>query len=156
MSTWRPCPTRSIGRAAGGLRSRSTTSPPALPIQSSATMLAPIAEEPPAAAEAEIQPEAAEAPAEPAIEVPVQATPPEQPAAEAAPEQQPAAEATAETSAEAAPADATAAPETPAVPELIEVWRPGGRSEERRPRHDRNRHRHHGRQDGAQPAAAAG
>ena len=51
-----------------------------------------------------------------------------------------------------------AAPETPAEPELIEVWRPGGRSEERRPpRHDRNRHRrgqHAGAQDGAQPAAA--
>jgi len=53
-----------------------------------------------------------------------------------------------------------AAPETPAVPELIEVWRPGGRSEERRPqRHDRNRPRHQGRQErapeGAQPAVAA-
>ena len=35
-----------------------------------------------------------------------------------------------------------------AAPELIEVWRPGGRSEERRPRPDRNRHRH---QDRAQP-----
>lgn len=54
-----------------------------------------------------------------------------------------------------------AAPETPAVPELIEVWRPGGRSDERRPRHDRNRHRHQGNQhqgnreatpDGAQAA----
>ena len=59
---------------------------------------------------------------------------------------------------EAAAADGAAAPETPAEPELIEVWRPGGRSEERRPpRHDRNRHRrgqHAGAQDGAQPAAA--
>ena len=39
-----------------------------------------------------------------------------------------------------------------AAPELVEVWRPGGRSEERRPRHDRNRHRHHDRPaEGAQP-----
>ena len=32
--------------------------------------------------------------------------------------------------------------------ELIEVWRPGGRSEERRPHHDRNRQRHHARPAG--------
>ena len=64
---------------------------------------------------------------------------------------------------EAAPADATvteaaleAAPE-PAIPELVEVWRPGGRSEERRPRHDRNRHRRPNNQpDAAQPQAASG
>jgi hypothetical protein len=41
--------------------------------------------------------------------------------------------------------------------ELIEVWRPGGRSDERRPRHDRNRHRHQrASREGAAPAAAAG
>jgi ATP-dependent RNA helicase SUPV3L1/SUV3 len=62
----------------------------------------------------------------------------------------------------AAPGEAAAAaPDAaPATPELIEVWRPGGRSEERRPRHDRNRHqRHQGNQPAAQdgaPAAAAG
>jgi ATP-dependent RNA helicase SUPV3L1/SUV3 len=43
---------------------------------------------------------------------------------------------------------------------MVEVWRPGGRSEERRPRHDRSRHRHQGGQDrpqeGAQPVAATG
>ena len=40
---------------------------------------------------------------------------------------------------------------------LIEVWRPGGRSDERRPHQDRNRQRHQGRPQGdAQPAAAAG
>jgi ATP-dependent RNA helicase SUPV3L1/SUV3 len=57
-----------------------------------------------------------------------------------------------------ADADATAAaPEAAAVPELVEVWRPGGRSEERRPRYDRNRQRHHERPgEGAAPAAAAG
>jgi ATP-dependent RNA helicase SUPV3L1/SUV3 len=43
---------------------------------------------------------------------------------------------------------------------MVEVWRPGGRSEERRPRHDRSRHRpsDRGHQDsaveGAPPAAA--
>jgi ATP-dependent RNA helicase SUPV3L1/SUV3 len=51
-------------------------------------------------------------------------------------------------------ADAT---EAVAAPELVEVWRPGGRSEERRPRHDRNRPRHHARpQEGAAPVAATG
>jgi ATP-dependent RNA helicase SUPV3L1/SUV3 len=40
---------------------------------------------------------------------------------------------------------------------MVEVWRPGGRSEERRPRHDRNRHRHQDRAaEGTQPVAAAG
>jgi ATP-dependent RNA helicase SUPV3L1/SUV3 len=55
--------------------------------------------------------------------------------------------------------DATAAAAAPeaAAPELVEVWRPGGRSEERRPRHDRNRHRPQDRAAaGASPAAAAG
>ena len=49
-----------------------------------------------------------------------------------------------------------AAPHAVAAPEMVEVWRPGGRSEERRPRHDRNRHRHQDRPvEGAQPVAAA-
>jgi ATP-dependent RNA helicase SUPV3L1/SUV3 len=48
-----------------------------------------------------------------------------------------------------------APPEVAAAPELVEVWRPGGRSEDRRPRHDRNRHRPQARpQEGAQPAPA--
>ena len=42
---------------------------------------------------------------------------------------------------------------------MVAVWRPGGRSEERRPRHDRSGHRRHGHQDrpqeGVQPAAVA-
>ncbi len=46
--------------------------------------------------------------------------------------------------------------EAPAEPVLIEVWRPGGRSDERRPHHDRNRQRHQGRQQEGAPAAAAG
>ena len=60
---------------------------------------------------------------------------------------------------EVAPSEATVAEAAPeaATPELVEVWRPGGRSDERRPRHDRNRHRHRGhQQDGAQPQAASG
>jgi ATP-dependent RNA helicase SUPV3L1/SUV3 len=53
-------------------------------------------------------------------------------------------------SVEAAPV-AAETPAAPAEPELIEVWRPGGRSDERRPpRHDRNRPRRHDR-----PAANA-
>ena len=63
----------------------------------------------------------------------------------------------------AAPArkpSAEAEPETksepPAEPALVEVWRPGGRSEERRPHHDRNRQRHHARPAEGAPAAAAG
>jgi len=83
-------------------------------------------------------------------------------AAEAAeaPQDQVAAEATSEPVAagDIAPADAdAAAPEAVAAPEMVEVWRPGGRSEERRPRHDRNRHRHQDRAlESAAPAGAAG
>ena len=51
----------------------------------------------------------------------------------------------------------SAAPAVAAAPELVEVWRPGGRSDERRPRHDRNRHRHQNKPaEGAQPVAAEG
>jgi ATP-dependent RNA helicase SUPV3L1/SUV3 len=86
-----------------------------------------------------------------------------------APQEAAAADATAPTAPEQAPADAgaavDAAPAVAAVPELVEVWRPGGRSEERRPRHDRSRHRHQDRpqvrpevrpQEGAQPVAVEG
>ncbi|HEX3116360.1 MAG TPA: helicase-related protein [Bradyrhizobium sp.] len=53
-----------------------------------------------------------------------------------------------------ADATAVAAPDT--APEMVEVWRPGGRSDERRPRHDRNRHRRQDRPaEGASPVAAA-
>jgi ATP-dependent RNA helicase SUPV3L1/SUV3 len=61
------------------------------------------------------------------------------------------------TPSEAAPAEAGApVAAVSAEPELVEVWRPGGRSDERRsPRHDRNRHRRHQRSaDSTQPAAA--
>jgi ATP-dependent RNA helicase SUPV3L1/SUV3 len=106
-------------------------------------------------APAEAQPEAA-APAEASAET-------TEPQATEAPQEQIVAEPPVETVAgeAAAPADPAAAtekaaPEAAVTPELVEVWRPGGRSEERRPRHDRNRHRHQGHQEGAQPAAAAG
>jgi ATP-dependent RNA helicase SUPV3L1/SUV3 len=94
----------------------------------------------------------------------------EAPASETPVSEPPQVEATAETTTEsaavgdAAPADVSAAgatgPDAVAAPEMVDVWRPGGRSEERRPRHDRSRHRHQGNpdrpQEGAQPVAAAG
>lgn len=54
----------------------------------------------------------------------------------------------------AAPVEAAA---TPAEPELIEVWRPGGRHEDRKPRHERHRHQRHNNQRpqaGAEAGAA--
>jgi ATP-dependent RNA helicase SUPV3L1/SUV3 len=96
----------------------------------------------------------------PAEVAPAEATPVEAAQAEAA-QDQAGAETTTETTAEghSPPVDAVtaAAPEAVAAPELIEVWRPGGRSDERRPRHDRSRHRHqdHRPREGAAPAAAA-
>jgi ATP-dependent RNA helicase SUPV3L1/SUV3 len=64
-------------------------------------------------------------------------------------------EASAETAgpSDAAPVEAAA---TSSEPELVEVWRPGGRSDERRPqRHDRHRNRRPERAaEGGQPAAA--
>jgi ATP-dependent RNA helicase SUPV3L1/SUV3 len=79
-------------------------------------------------------------------------------AAEAAPVEAVAAEAGAETALPGTPVEAgDAAPAVTAAPELVEVWRPGGRSEERRPRQDRNRHRHANKPpEGAQPVAAEG
>ncbi|WGR94385.1 helicase [Bradyrhizobium sp. ISRA443] len=109
----------------------------------------------PAAAEA--QPEAV------AQAAPEPVAPAEAPGADAAAEpaasDAPTETATAEAApAEAAPAEAAAAaPETPAEPQLVEVWRPGGRPDERRPHHrghDRNRGRHQGKsaEGGAQAA----
>jgi len=101
-----------------------------------------------------VEPEPAAAPETPPIELPAES------AAETAAEATPVSEAAlaetapAETAAtEASAAEAEAAPATPAEPQLVEVWRPGGRSEERRPRHEhRGRHRHHKPQEGAQAA----
>jgi ATP-dependent RNA helicase SUPV3L1/SUV3 len=94
----------------------------------------------------EAAPESAATPDEAAAEAPsVAAETPVEASSEAAPE--------AASASAALPTDAAAAP---AEPELVEVWRPGGRSEERRPpRHDRNRHRRPDRAaEGTQPAAA--
>jgi ATP-dependent RNA helicase SUPV3L1/SUV3 len=64
--------------------------------------------------------------------------------------------AAADVPAEAGPAS-DAAPAVAAAPELVEVWRPGGRPDERRPRHDRNRPRHQNKPaEGAPPVAAEG
>lgn len=54
-----------------------------------------------------------------------------------------------ETAPDVAAPEATEA--VPAEPVLVEVWRPGGRSEERRPRHDRSRYK--GPDKSAAPAA---
>ena len=105
------------------------------------------------AAVAEVAPDlvlSVEAPEADAVEAAVAEALQEPSAAEPAPE----AAAAADASADASAAEA-AAPEVAAAPEMVEVWRPGGRSEERRPRHDRNRPRHHDRPaQGADGAAA--
>ena len=72
--------------------------------------------------------------AEPVVEAAATETAPESPAVETV-------------ASEAATPEAEAAPAEPA---LVEVWRPGGRSEERRPRHDRSRYK------GPDKSAAAG
>ncbi len=101
--------------------------------------------------------------------LPDQAASPEAQAVEA-PQEQAAPESAVETAAigDSAAADAgataAAAPDAVAAPEMVDVWRPGGRSDDRRPRHDRHRHRHQDRpqdraqdrpQEGAPPAVAA-
>jgi ATP-dependent RNA helicase SUPV3L1/SUV3 len=117
----------------------------------------------PAAGEAE--PASVEVQPDPAASIEAEAPAAETPQQTEAPQQAAIVDATATTAPEEAPADASvaadAAPAVAAAPELVEVWRPGGRSEERRPRHDRNRHRHQDRpqarpQEGAQPVAAEG
>ena len=50
---------------------------------------------------------------------------------------------------------ATAEPTVAATPELVEVWRPGGRFEDRRPRHERHRHHRHQPPSEAQAGDAA-
>ncbi|MBP1097822.1 helicase-related protein [Bradyrhizobium diazoefficiens] len=114
----------------------------------------PAHEEPALAAslEAPVTPEDAPGIAPPAEEA---AAPAEAAGLEAAPAEAAAVEAAASPDA-AAPVEAAAAP---AEPELVEVWRPGGRHEDRKPRHERHRHqRHHqprpqaGAEAGAAPA----
>ncbi|HKO73360.1 MAG TPA: helicase, partial [Bradyrhizobium sp.] len=50
----------------------------------------------------------------------------------------------------------SATPDVVAAPEMVEVWRPAGRSEERRPRHDRSRRSHHRAPEPSATAVAAG
>lgn len=68
--------------------------------------------------------------------------------------------AAAETAAtEAAASPDAAAPEAaaaPTEPELVEVWRPAGRHEDRKPRHERHRHQRHHHQPRPQAGAEAG
>jgi ATP-dependent RNA helicase SUPV3L1/SUV3 len=73
---------------------------------------------------------------------------------EAAPAEIAAVEAAASADA-AAPVEASAEA-APAEPELVEVWRPGGRHEDRKPRHERHRHQRHHHQPRAQAGAEAG
>ncbi|WP_298874026.1 helicase-related protein [uncultured Bradyrhizobium sp.] len=105
-----------------------------------------------ASPEAPVTPEDAPGIAPPAEETAA----PAEAAAEAAPAETAATEAAASPDAaapEAAPAEAAA---TPAEPELVEVWRPGGRHEDRKPRHERHRHQRHHNQRPQQAGAEAG
>jgi ATP-dependent RNA helicase SUPV3L1/SUV3 len=118
----------------------------------------------PATPEPAVEEAAAEEPAAVEAQAPQAETAPQ---AEEAPQAEAGADAASDvTSAdsEAAPVEAAdaepvaAAPAEAAEPALVEVWRPGGRSEERRPRHEhqreRGRHHHRPNQDrGQQPAA---
>lgn len=91
-----------------------------------------------ASPEAPVTPEDA-----PGIAPPVEeAAAPAEAAADIAPAEIAATEAAASPDA-AAPVEAAA---TPAEPELIEVWRPGGRHEDRKPRQERHRHQRHNNQ----------
>jgi ATP-dependent RNA helicase SUPV3L1/SUV3 len=120
---------------------------PAAPVEAAPVEVAaePAAGAPPAEAPVE-QAEAQNAPEAAAEPVASEAASSETAAAEA-----PAAEA----SAVEAPA-AEAKPDATAEPVMVEVWRPGGRSDERRPHHDRNRQRHHARPAEGAAAAAGG
>ncbi|HXH42880.1 MAG TPA: helicase-related protein [Bradyrhizobium sp.] len=90
-------------------------------------------------------------PAEEAAPSPEVATSPETDGLETAPAETAATEAAASPDA-AAPVEAAAAP---AAPELVEVWRPAGRHEDRKPRHERHRHQRHNNQR-PRPGAEAG
>ncbi|MGY3389359.1 ATP-dependent RNA helicase SUPV3L1/SUV3 [Bradyrhizobium sp. USDA 3311] len=102
-----------------------------------------------ASLEAPVTPEDAPGIAPPAEEA---AAPTEAAGLEAAPAEAAAVEAAASPDA-AAPVEAAAAP---AEPELVEVWRPGGRHEDRKPRHERHRHQRHHHQPRPQAGAEAG
>ncbi|MBR0711883.1 helicase-related protein [Bradyrhizobium liaoningense] len=102
-----------------------------------------------ASPEVPVTPEDAPGIAPPAEEA---AAPTEAAGLEAAPAETAATEAAASPDA-AAPVEAAA---TPAEPELVEVWRPGGRHEDRKPRHERHRHQRHHNNQRPQAGAEAG
>jgi ATP-dependent RNA helicase SUPV3L1/SUV3 len=124
----------------------------------SATLLpdaafSPAAESEPASVEAQLDPAAS-------LEVVAATTEAPPPQETEAPQEPAVVDATAPT-VDAASTEPGAAPEIAAAPEMVEVWRPGGRSDERRPRHDRNRPRHQNRpqvspQEGTPAVAAEG
>jgi ATP-dependent RNA helicase SUPV3L1/SUV3 len=145
----------------GGIADISNDAPPISDAAASApstTLLPDVAFSPATAADEAVLGEATsiEVPPEPAaaIETLAAEAPPEQVAAEAATEPVAAGDAAAT---EAGAANEAVPDVAAAVPEMVDVWRPGGRSEERRPRHDRNRHRPQDRPpQGATPNAVAG
>jgi ATP-dependent RNA helicase SUPV3L1/SUV3 len=121
--------------------------PVAEPVVAEADAVAP--EEIPAVIEAAAE-EAHEDAASPEVPADLAATSEAEPAEAVVADAAPAADAPA---AEAAPATEAAAPAAEAEPQLIEVWRPGGRAEERKPRH--RHHRPHDRKPGEQAAAGS-
>lgn len=113
----------------------------------------------PAETSAAVEPEAvasaqADAPA-PAEATSTEATPAEAADAEATASSEAPASPDATTS-EASPSEAAAPAAEAAAPELIEVWRPGGRHEDRRPRHERPRHRRHDQGQAGEGGGQAG
>ncbi|MEY9181067.1 ATP-dependent RNA helicase SUPV3L1/SUV3 [Bradyrhizobium sp. USDA 326] len=108
-----------------------------------------------ASSEASLTPEDAPGIAPPAEEA---ATSIEAAGLEAAAAETAATEAAASPDATALEAATPEAAPAPAEPELVEVWRPAGRHEDRKPRHERHRHQRHHQprpQAGAEGAAAA-
>jgi ATP-dependent RNA helicase SUPV3L1/SUV3 len=105
-----------------------------------------------ASPEAPVTPEDAPGIAPPAEEVAAPTEAAETAPVETAPAETAATEAAASADA-AAPAEAVA---TPTEPELIEVWRPGGRQDDRKPRHERHRNQRHNNQPRPQAGAQAG
>ncbi|RQH07649.1 helicase-related protein [Bradyrhizobium sp. RP6] len=108
-----------------------------------------------ASSEASLTPEDAPGIAPPAEEA---ATSIEAAGLEAAAAETAATEAAASPDAAALEAATPEAATAPAEPELVEVWRPAGRHEDRKPRHERHRHQRHHQprpQAGAEGAAAA-
>jgi len=113
--------------------------------------------EAPATVEAQTPSEPAPASSEPADEPVATADAAAEPASGEAASEAPSAEAAVSGTGSPEPAISTAESETAAKaePDLVEVWRPAGRSDENRPRHDRNRQRNRSPQ-GAQAAPGAG